>query len=448
MAQNDLKMCQSCRALIPANAPRCEMCGAEGHYAARAGSADGEATGLFANWPVTTLLLTANVLIYALGLFYQMRLFGQAGEAQSFSLTPHPYVNEIFGSSLPNLRQSGEWWRLLASCFLHGGPIHLLFNSMALIQAGRIGEEVYGRAQYLCLYVITGVAGNYLAIAFGSRVVGASGAIFGLIAALAVYGYRRTDTLGRSLRQDMVYWLLYGLAMSFFPGISMAAHAGGAVAGAALAFVLQDQEHLRQSFTRTRLAQACGVVAFLLILATGVSAVRNVMRQGEALRVATAAERVYTVWLNHLRLNKLLAGAQLRQAAPEAGTDELPSLTTFAKQLDQTQKALCSDVGALERLPSSDEQDSQLYRRLANQLRARCDKPVPISPNSSEAELKTSLATLQKQSANGPELDQTMQEYERWLVNKAASLRVPLNELKPQIRNAPSEQVEGPNATR
>ncbi len=443
MAQNDLKMCQSCRALIPANAPRCEMCGAEGHYAARAGSTDGEAFGLFANWPVTTLLLTANVLIYALGLLYQMRLFAQEGAAQSFSLTPHPYVNEMFGSSLPTLRQSGEWWRLLASCFLHGGPIHLLFNSMALIQAGRLGEEVYGRAQYICLYVITGVAGNYLAIMFGSRVVGASGAIFGLIAALAVYGYRNSNS---RLRQDMVYWLLYGLAMSFFPGISMAAHAGGAVSGAALAFVLQDQEHLRQSFTRTRFAQALGAVACLLILATGVSAVRNVLRQSEALRVATAAERVYTVWLNHLRLNKLLAGAQLRQATPDTNTAELPSLAAFAKQLDQTQKALCSDVGALERLPSSGEQDAQLYRRLANQLRARCDKPVAISPNGSEAELEASLAALQKQTANGPELDQTMQEYERWLGDKAVSLRVPLNELKPRIRNMPSEQGEMPDA--
>lgn len=443
MAQNDLKMCQSCRALIPANAPRCEMCGAEGHYAARPASTNGETMGLFANWPITTLLLTANVLIYALGLLYQMRLFAQEGEAQSFSLTPHPYVNEIFGSSLPNIRQTGEWWRLLASCFLHGGPIHLLFNSMALIQAGRIAEEVYGRAQYICLYLITGVAGNYLAIMFGSRVVGASGAIFGLIAALAVYGYRNFNS---RLRQDMVYWLLYGLAMSFFPGISMAAHAGGAVAGAALAFVLQDQDHLLKSFTRTRFAQALGAVACVLILATGFIAVRNVLRQSEALRVATAAERVYTVWLNHLRLNKLMAGAQLRQATPEVSTDELPSLANFAKQLDQTQKALCSDIGALERLPNSDEQDEQLYKRLANQLRARCDKPVNISPNGSEAELKTSLAALQKQAANGPELDQTMQEYERWLSSKALSLHVPLNELKPQIRNMPSEQGQAPDS--
>jgi hypothetical protein len=49
-------------------------------------------------------------------------------------------------------------------------------------------------------------------------------------------------------------------------------------------------------------------VAWLLILGTGVLMARNVLRQDEMIRVATAAERVYTVWLNHLQLNKLLAG--------------------------------------------------------------------------------------------------------------------------------------------
>jgi rhomboid protease GluP len=225
MPGNDLKMCQSCRALIPANAARCEMCGAEGHYAARTGVSTGESFGLLANWPVTTLLLTLNVLVYALTLLYQLRLFAQLDDAPGFSMSPYPIVNDGFGTSHPGIRQNGEWWRLLASCFLHGGPIHLLFNSMALMQAGRIAEEVFGRAQYICLYILGGVAGNLLAIMFGARVVGASGALFALIAGLAVYGYKRRDTLGRNLRQDMIYWLLYGLAISFLPGISMAAHA-------------------------------------------------------------------------------------------------------------------------------------------------------------------------------------------------------------------------------
>jgi membrane associated rhomboid family serine protease len=437
MAQNDLKMCQSCRALIPANAPRCEMCGAEGHYAARTGFTDSESTGLFANWPVTTVLLTANVVIYALGLLYQMRLFAQEGESPGFNLTPHPYVNEMFGSSLPNIPQTGEWWRLLASCFLHGGPIHLLFNSMALIQAGRIAEEVYGRAQYIWLYVITGVAGNYLAIMFGSRVVGASGALFGLIGAMAVYGYRNSIS---SLRQDMVYWLLYGLAMSFFPGISMAAHVGGAVVGAALAFVLQDQDHLRKSFTRTRIAQALGSVAFLLILTTGVLAGRNVISQSEARQIRAAAEHVYSVWVNHLNLGLYLKRA-LQQINPQSAAPDEPKLAALLKDVDQMQKALCSDIGAFERLSAKDATVVQLHQRMANQLRSRCNQPSSTQEPKTEQDLKASLIATQAQDQ---ELKQIMKDYDQWLAEKAASLRVPLDKLKPQL----IEKDDSPEAQR
>lgn len=437
MAQNDLKMCQSCRALIPSNAPRCEMCGAEGHYAPRAGFTDSESTGLFANWPVTTLLLTANVVIYALGLLYQMRFFPQEGASPGFNLTPDPYVNEMFGSSLPNIPQTGEWWRLLASCFLHGGPIHLLFNSMALIQAGRIAEEVYGRAQYICLYVITGVAGNYLAIMFGSRVVGASGALFGLIGAMAVYGYRNSIS---SLRQDMVYWLLYGLAMSFFPGISMAAHVGGAVVGAALAFVLQDYEHLRNSLTRMRMAQALGSVAFLLILTTAALAGRNVITEGETRQIRSAADHVYSVWVNHLNLGLYLKRA-LQQSSPQSPASDESKLAALLKDVDQMQKALCSDIGAFERLPAKDATVVQLHQRMANHLRARCNQPSSTQGPKTEQDLKASFIALQAQDQ---ELKQIMQEYDQWLEEKAVNLRVPLNQLKPQL----IEKDDSPEARR
>ena len=420
---NDLKMCQSCRALIPANAPRCEMCGAEGHYAARASSEDGEAFGLFAHWPVTTLLLTANVVVYALMLLYQMRFATQAGESPGFSLTPDGRATLLFGSAYPGLRQTGDWWRLLASCFLHGGPIHLLFNSMALIQAGRLAEEIYGGAQFICLYVITGVTGMYVAIVFGANVVGASGALFGLIGALAVYGYRRTDTLGRSLRQDMMYWLLYGLAMSFFPGISMAAHVGGMVAGAALALVLPDQDHLRESYTRMRAAQIVSIIAWLLIIGTGITMARNITGQGDALQAWEDLERVDTVWQNHQRMDQLLEQANARLANPNASEQELPSLATLSKRLDQTQKALCSDPGALGRLTTKDEKAAQLYQRMSVLLRARCSKPVEVPNVTDEAVFKASITALQEQATQAQALEPVMQEYMQWIEGKTAKLR-------------------------
>lgn len=421
MPGNGLKMCQSCRALIPANAARCEMCGAEGHYAARAGL-DGESSGLLANWPVTTILLTLNLLVYALTLLYQMRFLEQAG----FSISPAGEVNFIFGSSHRYVVQTGEWWRLIASCFLHGGPIHLLFNSMALIQAGRIGEEVFGRAQYICLYVLSGIGGNLLAVLFGTNVVGASSALFGLIGALAIYGYRRRDTLGQSLRQDMVYWLVYGLAISFFPGISMAAHIGGALVGAALAFFLPDQEQLRQSFLRMRLAQALGVMAWLLIVGTGVVMARNIILQNELTRVRAGVAHVQTIWGSHKRLSELLLEAAKVRSAAGAAADEAHVPAMFIAQLDQTQRALCSDIGSLDRLPVVDEVSSQLYRRMANNLRALCDQ-APAAPKGNDAAaLQQVLAGWQNQAEQRKELDELLRDYDQWLGDKAESLRVPV----------------------
>lgn len=427
MPGNDLKMCQSCRALIPASAARCEMCGAEGHYAARAGVA-GESSGLLANWPVTTILLTLNILVYALTLLYQMRFLGQA----EFSISPSGEANFIFGTSHRFVVQTGEWWRLIASCFLHGGPIHLLFNSMALIQVGRIGEEVFGRAQYICLYVLSGIGGNLLAVMFGKDVVGASSALFGLIGALAVYGYRRRDTLGQSLRQDMVYWLVYGLAISFFPGISMAAHVGGALVGGALALFLTDQEQLRQSFLRMRLAQAVGVVAWLLIVGTGMLMVRNIVLQNELARVRAGVARVQTIWSNQKRLNDLLEAAKTK---PAAGA--LPAPATIIEQLDQTQRALCSDIGSLDRLPVTDGVSSQLYRRMASNLHARCDKAptLPKEPKENDAAaLQQALTGWQNQAEQSKELDELIKDYEQWMADKANSLRVPVSTLLPRNR--------------
>jgi membrane associated rhomboid family serine protease len=437
MASKGIKMCQSCRALIPANAVRCEMCGAEGHYAARA--LDDEATfGLFAAWPVTVLLLTLNVAVYGLTLLYQMRLLEQVDQPLGFSLTPLGWVNDSFGTSQPGFWHSGEMWRLVASCFLHGGPLHLLMNSLAIMQAGRMAEEVFGRAQYICLYLLSGVSGNLLAAEWGTRVVGASGALFGLIAALAVYGYRRRDAFGRDLRQNMIYWLLYGLAISFFPGISWQAHVGGLLVGGVLALVLQDIQELRRNLLRVRLAQGLATVAWLVIAGTGILMARNVVRQNQALLIHMSAERVYTVWLNQLRLTRLLAGVALKQAGGDQNHQQLPPLPELTTGIDKTYKELCSDAGALGRLAATDEPSAQLYQRMSANLRARCDRPLPPP----KAEDPASFTGYQQQREQGRELEGLMKDYEQWLEQKAASLHIPVRELKPRLVNQAGEEVE------
>ena len=346
---NNLKMCQSCRAVIPAQATVCEMCGAEGHYARRAGDTGEESF----SWSVTVVLLTLNVVIYALVLLYQQWVFEGVPGAPGFSFTPYSRALSAFGSADAARVNAGQWWRLLAACFLHGGVMHIFFNSMGLMQAGRIAEDIFGGAQFLCLYVLAGIAGNLLAVGTGSSVVGASGSVFGVIAALAVYGYKRRDSFGQNLKSFMMQWLVYGLVISFLPGISWQAHIGGLLGGAAIAWVMPDEEQLRRRMASVRLAQVGAAVCVLLIIGTFVAAAGSVrgqvwgMRAGNLEEAAVNAHNNYRTWLTK----------------PEA----------------DTQRVLCTDVTALERIAAVDAATEQLKQRLLEMVRTACAAQGPMS---------------------------------------------------------------------
>ncbi|MFJ7155439.1 rhomboid family intramembrane serine protease [Streptomyces sp. NPDC101118] len=127
----------------------------------------------------------------------------------------------------------GQWYRLLTSMFLHEEIWHIGFNMLSLWWLGGPLEQALGRARYLTLYVLSGLAGSalvYLLEPPFSLTLGASGAIFGLFGATAV--------LMRRLRYDMrpvIALLAINLIMTFgWGGISWQAHIGGLVAGAVM----------------------------------------------------------------------------------------------------------------------------------------------------------------------------------------------------------------------
>jgi len=131
-----------------------------------------------------------------------------------------------------------EPWRMLSAGFVHDwtGPIHILFNSYAIWIFGRQLEPMLGPLRFLFLY-LTSIVGGSVAVLWLSDpvvpVVGASGALFGLMAAFFVI-IRAT---GGNASQ------LFGLiainfALGFFvSGISWEGHLGGMVAGFLIAFV-------------------------------------------------------------------------------------------------------------------------------------------------------------------------------------------------------------------
>jgi membrane associated rhomboid family serine protease len=149
---------------------------------------------------------------------------------------------DVYGFQGSNVRFSvpagvavGEYYRLVTQMFLHYGPLHLLMNMWALWVLGRSLEGVLGPVRFVALYVVSGLGGGVAAYLFSpaSATAGASGAIFGLFAALFVVMKR----LGRDT-SSVLPILIINIAISFAPGISLAGHMGGLFTGAVVAAAL------------------------------------------------------------------------------------------------------------------------------------------------------------------------------------------------------------------
>jgi membrane associated rhomboid family serine protease len=140
-----------------------------------------------------------------------------------------------------------EWWRLITCLFIHQGIIHLLFNMFVLRMLGPATENFYGKARFVLIYFGSGIFAS-LASLFGHGLatfsVGASGAIMGLLGALAIYGRRRGDAMGQALFRQTSIWALMilglGLLLPQFRTDNWA-HAGGLVAGVALGAVFSGR---------------------------------------------------------------------------------------------------------------------------------------------------------------------------------------------------------------
>ncbi|MCL1471158.1 rhomboid family intramembrane serine protease [Argonema antarcticum] len=177
----------------------------------------------------TYALLLINFLVFAL----EIRSGGSENLNNLYNL----------GALSPKAVWAGEWWRLLSATFLHFGFLHLAMNMMALYALGSFVEASLGIWRYMISYLISGM-GSMLTIAVLSRlvdvqdqlVVGASGAIMGLIgvmAAIMLRGWRKDKSrvAAKGLRSIL---LIIGLQVIFdlvTPQVSMLGHNSGLIIG-------------------------------------------------------------------------------------------------------------------------------------------------------------------------------------------------------------------------
>lgn len=233
-------MCPNCRAFVEPGARACPYCEVElGPRAVDIRNPGDILGGLIPHARfTTTMILLVNTALFIATVLVSMQ---KGADGAVFDLDNRTLFN--FGAKWRQAIFLGQWWRLVTAGFLHGGLMHILMNSWALMDLGAQVEEVYGSARLLIFYFVATVFG-FLASTYWSAAlsVGASAGIFGLIGAMIAIGVRHNTALGSAIRGMYIRWAIYGLLFGLLPGLAIdnAAHIGGLLAGFVVAFVARE----------------------------------------------------------------------------------------------------------------------------------------------------------------------------------------------------------------
>src|SRR5688572_15593979 len=299
-------MCRSCGAIVGAGEPQCAVCGAPtaSHPAANQTTrpADRE-TIRFARaildrpYKFTIIFLIANFFVFLL--MWESSGMNSQSIWQGF---PEP-VLATYGAKLNYLINPPyyQWWRFVTPIFIHINLPHVLVNMYSLWMVGPYVEKLYGSAKFVVFWVLTGIVGvvaSYLTVRpelAGSSLgrfifksvdvpsAGASGALFGLVGVLFIFGikFRRELPEGfkRAFGTGMLPIIVINLVIGFVGRgfIDNAAHLGGLVAGILLALAAE----YRRPGDRTsvsvfwRMLQALSLV---IVVAGAYKIVRNFNR--------------------------------------------------------------------------------------------------------------------------------------------------------------------------
>ncbi len=222
-------VCPQCGRLVGVNEEKCPFCGAwrPGLF----GWATVLRRALGGRLDLFTLVGGACATLYAVALLMSVAGGEDIIGGGLFSiLSPGSIALYQLGMTGGFAWAQGWWLTLLTAMYLHGSLLHIGFNVYWIRNLGPGVTEVYGPGRAFLIFNIAGV-GGFLAsnLMTGAPTIGASGGIFGLLAALIVYGRRRgSSAMTRQLWGYAIMFAVFGFIM---PGINNWAHGGGFAAG-------------------------------------------------------------------------------------------------------------------------------------------------------------------------------------------------------------------------
>ena len=156
-------------------------------------------------------------------------------------LSPNAKDLYEWGGNFGPAVSGGEWWRLATYMFLHGGAMHLIMNTFALLYVGMHLEPLLGKFRFGAAYLLTGICAALLSMYMhGNTVsVGASGAIFGMFGVfLSILTTNHIQkTMRKTMLRSMLFFVVFNLMMGLQGNTDNAAHIGGLLSGFIIGFV-------------------------------------------------------------------------------------------------------------------------------------------------------------------------------------------------------------------
>lgn len=241
-----------------------------------------------------------SIVFLVSNLFVFMLMWESSGMSSTvlWSAFPEPVLLAYGAKTNYWIHHGHQYWRLVTPIFIHVNLPHVLINMYSLWVIGPWVEKLYGSAKFVVFWVVTGIAGvvaSYLTVIpgahpglIGSFIIkraddpsaGASGALFGLVGVLFVFGlkYRRELPEGfkRAFGTGLLPVILLNLGIGFLGRgfIDNAAHMGGLLSGAALASVVGYKRPGRPTSV-TIAWRVLQIAALVLVLVCFLMAARN-----------------------------------------------------------------------------------------------------------------------------------------------------------------------------
>ncbi len=251
------KFC-SCGALLDRDERTCPRCGK------RAPSWRGQVLSRAVGLVVPSALAVSSTLLIVNAVMFMLVVAIAGGQA--LLQPPVQTLAELGGLVLSRLPRGG-YPLLITYGYLHFGLIHFGFNMLALSQVGPMLEQEIGKARFFSLYTLAliggGLARYIVSGPVNTIVVGASGALFGLIGFGLAYAHVSGGSSGQELRNFFLRWAIYGFLFGFFVGADNMAHLGGFMVGVAMGFLVE-----RERANADRFTPAWNGAAGLCLLAT------------------------------------------------------------------------------------------------------------------------------------------------------------------------------------